>query len=101
MENPYNLVPYRSSPFPQAHINRLAAMGALYGMSPPDLQSCRVLELGCGEGLHLIPMAIEFPEAQFVGIDIADRPVARAEAVAAELGLANVTFRVADVRSLA
>ena len=53
MENPYNLVPYQSSPFPQAHINRLATMASLYGLRAPDLDNCRVLELGCGEGAHL------------------------------------------------
>ena len=41
-------------------------MASLYGMRAPDLDNCRVLEVGCGEGAHLIPMAMEFPESQFV-----------------------------------
>src|SRR3954454_24868621 len=101
MENPYNLVTYQSSPFPQAHINRLATMACLYGMTAPEMENCRVLEVGCGEGLHLIPMAMEFPDSQFVGIDTAERPIARATDVAQELGIENISFRVADVRSLA
>ncbi|MBC7924282.1 MAG: methyltransferase regulatory domain-containing protein, partial [Bryobacteraceae bacterium] len=100
MENPYNRVAYQSSPFPQAHINRLATVGTLLGMRPPEIQNCRVLELGCGEGLHLIPMALEFPDAQFVGIDIAERPIARAVDLAAELGISNISFRVADLQQL-
>ena len=101
MENPYNVVPYQSTPFPQAHINRLATMASLYGMRTPDLDNCRVLEVGCGEGAHLIPMAMEFPDSQFVGIDTAERPIARAVDAAAELGIENITFRVADVCNLA
>jgi methyltransferase-like protein/ubiquinone/menaquinone biosynthesis C-methylase UbiE len=100
MENPYNLVAYQSSPFPQAHISRLASRGVLMGMKPPELKGCRVLELGCGDGSHLIPMAMQFPEALFVGIDLAETPIARAEETAAELGLDNVSFRVSDVMQL-
>jgi methyltransferase-like protein/ubiquinone/menaquinone biosynthesis C-methylase UbiE len=100
MENPYNQVPYHSAPFVQAHIGRLATWASLLGIKPPDVTGCRVLELGCNDGSHLIPMAMEFPDSQFVGIDLAEMPVARASDLAAELGLANVTFRVADVMQL-
>jgi SAM-dependent methyltransferase len=101
MENLYNLVPYEGLPFRQAHINRISAMGRIYGLNPPDVSKCRVLEVGCGDGSHLIPMAFEFPDSQFVGIDLAERPIARAVEVAAELGLDNASFRVADVTNLA
>jgi methyltransferase-like protein/16S rRNA G527 N7-methylase RsmG len=100
MENPYNVVAYQSSPFPQAHINRLATMATLFGIDPPDVHSCRVLELGCGEGVHLIPMAMEYPDSQFVGIDVADRPIARATQLASDLEVPNARFRVADLRQL-
>jgi len=100
MENPYNQVAYQSSPFPQAHINRLATMATLFGVEPPDVHSCRVLELGCGDGVHLVPMAMEYPEAQFVGVDTADLAVGRATQLAAEMEAENVRFRVADVRQL-
>lgn len=100
MENPYNEVPYQGSPFPQAHIHRLATNAHLAGLDPPDVRSCRVLELGCGDGAHLIPMAMEFPESQFVGIDLAEMPIARASDLARELGLDNITFRTGDVAQL-
>jgi methyltransferase-like protein/SAM-dependent methyltransferase len=100
MDNPYNQVPYPSLSFPQAHLNRLATNAVLYGLNPPDIASCRVLELGCGDGTHLIPMALQFPGSLFVGIDAADMPIARASATAAELGLENISFRVADVAQL-
>lgn len=100
MENPYNQVVYHSAPFPQAHIARVATMGTLLSIDPPDVKACRVLELGCNDGSNLIPMALEFPESQFVGIDLAEVPIARATETAAELGLENITFRVGDVMQL-
>ena len=100
MENPYNQVPYHSSPFPQAHISRLATLGVFLGIDTPDIHGCRVLELGCSDGSHLIPMAMQYPDSQFVGIDLAEVPIARATDLAAELGLENISFRVADVMQL-
>ncbi|HYO81879.1 MAG TPA: class I SAM-dependent methyltransferase [Bryobacteraceae bacterium] len=100
MENPYNQVPYVSAAFPQAHVHRLASHAVLNGLNPPDVRACRVLELGCNDGAHLIPMALAHPESQFVGIDVAETPIARAQETAAELGLENISFRVADVLQL-
>lgn len=100
MENPYNQVLYHSSPFPQAHISRMATLGVLLGIETPDIHACRVLEVGCNDGAHLIPMAMQYPDSQFVGIDLAELPIAKATDLAAELGLENVTFRVGDVMQL-
>ena len=71
MDNLYNRVPYPGRPLSQAHPNRLAVMGTLFGMQPPDISQARVLELGCGDGGHLIPMALQLPEARLLGIDVA------------------------------
>jgi SAM-dependent methyltransferase len=59
-----------------------------------------VLELGCGDGGNLIPMALGLPRASFVGVDLAHDPIARGEALAAELGAGNVQLLQADVAAL-
>ena len=41
----------------QTHPDRLATIALLYGMAPRPVDRCRVLELGCGDGSNLIPMA--------------------------------------------
>src|SRR5687767_12623314 len=100
MLSTHDVVPYPGSAHPQAHINRMAVMAILHDMVPPNLTKCHVLELGCGDGSHLLPMAIQFPESQFVGIDINELAIARATDLAQALHLDNVTFRVSDVEQL-
>jgi methyltransferase-like protein len=100
METPYDRFTYPGSVYPHAHINRLASMAFLHGVNPPDLRTCRVLELGCNRGLHLIGMALLYPEAQFVGIDLSETATARAMELAEALELTNITFRAMDVAQL-
>lgn len=66
----YDRIPYEGNPYYYTHPGVLAGYGALYGLCPADPVQCRVLELGCGDGNNLIPMAYEFPESRFLGIDL-------------------------------
>lgn len=97
----YDLVPYRGVPFPQTHPDRLATIAALLGMRPARVEGCRVLELGCGDGGNLLPMALTLPGATFLGVDLAATAIEKAASVAAQLGLRNVRFQHADLRDLA
>jgi SAM-dependent methyltransferase len=56
----------------------------------------RVLELGCGEGGHLVPFAARNPAARCVGIDLSGHAVSEARRFADRLG-ASVTFLELDV----
>jgi SAM-dependent methyltransferase len=88
----YDVLLYPPRPFVQTHPDRLATLATLFGLSPAPPAACRVLELGCGSGGNLLPMAAALPGATFVGIDNAGVPIARARALAAQLGLGNVSF---------
>jgi SAM-dependent methyltransferase len=59
-----------------------------------------VLELGCGNGANLIPMALTLPESRFLGVDLAETPIRMAQALAAELVLPNCSFRRLDLAEL-
>lgn len=83
----YNRVPYPIFTFYQTHPNRLATIATLMGMEPPDINTCRVLELGCATGANLFPMAAQFPNATFVGIDIASRQIEVGQKMVDDLGL--------------
>src|SRR5438045_5041979 len=91
-EHPYDRVPYESLAYPLSHPQRVAAVAVLRGLAPPDVRTCRVLELGCGSGGNLIPMAEQLPGGTFVGIDSAGSAIALAQRDALDAGLANVRF---------
>ena len=56
----YDEVPYGNYVFSYTHPDRLGALAVLHGMTPAPVERCRVLELGCGTGANLIPMASRF-----------------------------------------
>src|SRR3954453_18793986 len=99
-ETPYDVVMYPGRAYPEAHPDRLSTMAALNGMQPALAARCRVFELGCGFGGHLIPMAYQYPESQFVGIDLSSRSIAHGKGIVAELGLKNLELRHANVMDL-
>jgi 16S rRNA (guanine527-N7)-methyltransferase len=58
----------------------------------PDLKKdISIMDVGCGGGFPGIPMAILYPEAKFLLVDSIGKKVKVAQAVADEIGLANVT----------
>jgi SAM-dependent methyltransferase len=96
----YGEVPYPGMAFPQSHPDRLAANATLMGMKPAAPERCRLLELGCGDGGNLVPMAAGLPASEFVGVDLEPAAVASATERAAALGVANVTFSEADLATI-
>ncbi|MGC6492129.1 MAG: methyltransferase regulatory domain-containing protein [Myxococcota bacterium] len=95
----YDIVAYPSKAYAHAHPDRLHAMGRIFGMNPASVASARILELGCGAGGHLLPMACHLPEATFVGMDASHIAIAQAQEHAKALGLTNITFQHADLNT--
>lgn len=59
----------------------------------------RAADVGCGYGVTTILMAQAFPSSQFVGIDYHDGSIETARQHAAEAGVTNASFEVADATS--
>ncbi|HEV3386835.1 MAG TPA: class I SAM-dependent methyltransferase, partial [Gemmata sp.] len=95
--NSYDEVPYECHPYPQTHPSRLATIATLFGLSPPPVDNCRVLELGCAGGGNLIPMAEALPESSFVGVDLSLRQIGDGETIVRNLGLMNISLRHASI----
>jgi methyltransferase-like protein/ubiquinone/menaquinone biosynthesis C-methylase UbiE len=93
----YDDIWYVGYPFQQTHPDRLAMLASLYGMQPAEVGHCRVLELGCGDGTNLIAMAYGLPDSQFVGIDLAPKPLEYGKGLADELGLKNLDLLAGDI----
>src|ERR1017187_3105100 len=93
----HDAVMYPGLPFSQTHPDRLATIAALYGLPAAPPERCRVLELGCGQGGNLIPMAYVLPESTFLGLDASRSAVAKGCEQIAALGLTNVTLVHVDL----
>jgi SAM-dependent methyltransferase len=97
MTDAYDRIAYPGSAFPDTHPDRLATIGQLLGMRTAAPDACRVLELGCGDGMNLLPLAWAFPHSTFVGIDRAAAPIERGRRRAEALGLRNLRLEQADI----
>lgn len=93
----YDDVPYPTAIFSQTHPDRLATLARLAGLDPPAIETARVLEIGAGDGMNLIALAIAFPEAQFVGFDLAPTAIERGLKWIATTGVRNVRLEVLDI----
>lgn len=98
--NLYDEVPYTTNPLGASHPERLATLAMLHGLNPAPPTRCRVLELGCGAGDNLVPMALTLPDSEFVGIDLARRPIERGREMAVACGLKNTTLHQRDIRAV-
>ncbi|HMW49909.1 MAG TPA: class I SAM-dependent methyltransferase, partial [Cellvibrionaceae bacterium] len=93
----YDQVIYPNYTYPQTQPRHLAALGSLLGLNTVAASRCRVLELGCGDGGNLIPMAYNLPGATFLGVDIASQLIAQGNQRILSLGLNNIELRTADL----
>jgi SAM-dependent methyltransferase/methyltransferase-like protein len=93
----YDVHSYPRLPFAQSHPDRLATMGQIFGMDPPDIRNCRVLEIGCATGGNLIPMAEQLAGSHFVGIDLSQRQVDAANDWIVELNFKNIEIIQLDI----
>jgi ubiquinone/menaquinone biosynthesis C-methylase UbiE len=60
----------------------------------------QVCDIGCAEGIALMLMAKAFPASEFVGMDISEEVITKAETSARQQGLRNVTFLQTDATTL-
>jgi SAM-dependent methyltransferase len=93
----YRRAPYPAGLHPQVQPDRLATMARLAGLTPPDIRTARVLDVGTGSGMNLLALAAAWPEARFVGIDIVEDAIEQGRAWARAAGLTNVEFQVGDL----
>lgn len=98
--NSYDLVPYRTKPRRMTHPETYASLATLFGLSPPSVEKCSVLEIGCGTGGNLIAMAWALPNARFFGVDPSGVQIDIAREEAARFGLKNTRFEPIGIGEL-
>ncbi len=94
LANSYDTILYPGQPLAQGRPDRLATLATLFGLSAPKLETRRVLELGCGDGLNLIGIAQNLPEAQCLGIDLAAAGIEKGNAIIHQLTLKKAMLRL-------
>lgn len=88
--------PAMSHPLSDPAVSGVGAM--LGGLTSRAPSAARILEIGCGSGLNLIPLAIRWPESEFLGIDLSAASIRTATELAAAAGVRNIRFLAADLR---
>jgi SAM-dependent methyltransferase len=80
--------------------NLLASwLPALDGVVAKLERGARAADVGCGHGASTVLMAQAFPKSEFIGIDYHEPSVQTARTRAAEAGVKNARFEVADATS--
>jgi len=93
----YEEVPYESYFYPQTSPSHINTVATLFGLTPPDFRTARVLELGCAGGGNLFPQAMAYPKASFLGIDFSEAQIAEATRQKQALKLDNIEFQQQDI----
>ena len=93
----YDEVPYPSRSFARSHPESLGSIATLFGLTPADVGTARVLELGCASGGNLMAMAQSRPQGRFVGVDASGDQVAHGRAQLEDLGWSHVELVQADL----
>ncbi len=88
--------PAMSHPLSDPALSSVAAL--LGGLNVKHPSGARILEIGCSSGHNLIPLAMRWPNASFVGIDFSEPAIRSALELAALAGLTNVDFHAVDLR---
>ena len=96
----YSELGYKSMPFPYTTPATLEAYAALVGVSSPNPNTARVLELGATYGGNIISQALFNPDATFVGIELSQEQVEKGNEVIANAGLTNVSLIQSDIASI-
>lgn len=86
----YDVTQYDSHPYAQSHPELMYTMGKLFGLNPAHFKNSRVLELGCAAGGNILPLAYNFRESKFVGIDLSAKQIEQGIEQIRDLGLSNI-----------
>jgi 2-polyprenyl-3-methyl-5-hydroxy-6-metoxy-1,4-benzoquinol methylase len=97
VRNPYDEVTYDSPPHSETRPENLYHVASLFGFDAVDFVSARVLELGCAAGSNIIPLAVQYPKATFVGIDYSQKQIEIGKQHIDNLQLNNIRLDCASI----
>lgn len=98
--NTYDEVPYESNPYANSHPAHLSTIGQIFGMDIVLPEKARILELGCSSGGNIIPLALQYPNAEIIGIDLSKVQIDMANKVVEDLKLKNIQFHACSIMDI-
>jgi len=81
---------------PQTRLKRIVQV--VTDLSQKPISECRILDLGCSDGMFSIEFALN--GANTIGVEIRDATIKRARFCKEVLGLENLEFRQDDIRNI-
>lgn len=100
MTTSYDELQYPNQVYQETHIRNLETNAILLGMSPKPITDCRVLELGCAAGWNILPQAVEFPNSEFVGIDLSEKQIQVGKEVISKIEQQNIDIHYDNILSV-
>lgn len=89
----YDEIPYESYPFFYTRPEHLHTIGTLFGMVPPNIETARILELGCAAGSNIINFAETYPKSYTLGVDLSKVEIEHGVQKVKELALKNIELK--------
>lgn len=99
-EQGYDEIPYHGYPFEYNRPENLRSVGSLFGVNAPNLETARVLELGCSDGGNLFRFAETFPKSYTLGVDLSKVEIDHGQKVLDQLKLKNVELKAMSITDL-
>ena len=96
----YNSFPYDSHAFKWCSPAYIRAVAYLYGVDLPPVAKARVLEIGCAAGGNSLPFGFMYPEAEIMGIDIAEAQIAEGQHIIDKAQLTNISLQTMNMTDL-
>ena len=101
MPSSYDEVPYMSGATSEASPDRIAVVGAAFGVEHAPPERCRVLEIGAATCSNLLPLAGWWPDCELVAVERSPVQVARARERIAAAGVTNLRVVEGDLQDVA
>lgn len=96
----YNEVPYTSYPFEFARPEKIASVATIFGLTPPPIETARVLELGCASGGNITRFAQTYPKSYTLGVDLSEKQIESGQKIIKDLKLKNIELKAMSLTDL-
>jgi methyltransferase-like protein len=80
--------------------NVFLPIAKLFDVETPAITTAKVLELGCASGGNILPLAVRYPNAQFVGIDLSEKQILDGCADIEALNLSNIQLKCMSISDI-